>query len=497
MTPRPGQPEPFIRGAAYPAVGEVPYPRANPTDTARLPADVWHAATVPVGIRLEVVGDAKAIDVAYRTTTGNLGYRGDGAGITFSVWRGGRKACEEEAVLGDGLIRLSLGSGSPDEPAIIYLPEGMHPVVQSLTAVRGEIAPAPQLPRWIAYGDWTTQGWTASGPSQGWTAIAARKAGLDVINFGYAGAGRGENVSAEHISALQAAVITIAYGASCWTRVPYSVGMVTEGFRAFLDVIRQGHPTTPIVVASPIVRPDAEDVPNRLGASMADIRHTIETIARERIVAGDTTLSLVAGESIITEDHLIDGIHPGDEGHKRIASAMARALASALKSTGEHPESDAPRGNAILFGGGTGLGHPDAEALDGSGAVRAGEDTGPVGYAESGEDAMTPAGQDLMVDEATDVDEAVVVDAAVVEDGLTLEDELALDDGVLQAATRPWHEEPDDGPQHADGGVDSVMTEGAVEGPVPAEDGVVLEGSEISDHRDDVLDDDLDVAASH
>ena len=67
VTPRPGQPEPFVRGAAYPAFGDVPYPRANPTDTSRLPADIWHAATVPVGVRLEVVGDAQAIDIAYRT----------------------------------------------------------------------------------------------------------------------------------------------------------------------------------------------------------------------------------------------------------------------------------------------------------------------------------------------------------------------------------------------------------------------------------------------
>lgn len=97
MSLRPEQPEPFIRGAPYPPSAEAPYPRANPTDTARLPADVWHAATVPAGVRIELVGDAQAIDVAYRTTTGNLGYRGDGAGIVFSVWRGGRKACEEEA----------------------------------------------------------------------------------------------------------------------------------------------------------------------------------------------------------------------------------------------------------------------------------------------------------------------------------------------------------------------------------------------------------------
>jgi hypothetical protein len=190
------------------------------------------------------VGDAEAIDIAYRTTTGNLGYRGDGAGITFSVWRAGRKVGEEEAVLGDGLIRVPLGSSAPDKPATIYLPEGMQPLVQSLTAVKGEISPAPELPRWIAYGDSVTQGWIASGPAQGWAAIAARKAGLDLANLGYAAAGRGEIVSAEHIAALPADIISVSYGASCWTRTPHSIGMLAEGFAAFLDVIRDGHPSS-------------------------------------------------------------------------------------------------------------------------------------------------------------------------------------------------------------------------------------------------------------
>ena len=337
MTPRPAQPEPFVRGAAYPSAGDVPYPRANPSDTARLPADIWHAATVPVGVRLELVGDAEAVDVAYRTTSGNLGYRGDGAGITFSVWRGSRKVCEEEAVLGDGMVRLSLGANAPDKPAIIYLPEGMQPLVQSLTAVKGGISPAPNLPRWIAYGDAVTQGWIASGPAQGWAAIVARKAGLDVVNLGFAAAGRGEIVSAEHIAALPADIISIAYGASCWSRVPHSVGMVAEGFRGFLDVIRQGHPLTPIVVVSPFVRPDAEKEPNRLGATLANIRNAIESVTRDRMASGDPTLSLVAGKSTISEEHLGDGIHPGDEGHKRTASAVAKALTTAMKSARELP----------------------------------------------------------------------------------------------------------------------------------------------------------------
>lgn len=335
MTPRPVQPEPFVRGAPFPSAGDVPYPRANPSDTARLPADIWHAAAVPAGVRLELVGDAEAVDVAYQTASGNLGYRGEGAGITFSVWRGGRKVAEEEAVLGEGLVRLPLGSTASDKPAIIYLPEGMQPVIQSLTAVQGDIAPAPERPRWIAYGDSITQGWIASGPSHGWAAIAARKAGLDLINLGYASAGRGEIVSAEHIASLPADVITIAYGASCWTRVPHSVGMITEGFRAFVDVVRQGHPTTPIVVVSPVLRPDGEDEPNRLGATLGDIRHAIESVTRERILDGDRTMALVAGEDVIGADHLADGIHPNDEGHKRIAATVVKAMNAAMKAAEE------------------------------------------------------------------------------------------------------------------------------------------------------------------
>jgi lysophospholipase L1-like esterase len=211
----------------------------------------------------------------------------------------------------------------------------MHPLILSLTAVRGEIAPAPALPRWIAYGDSGTQGWVASGPSHTWAAITARKAGLDLVNLGYAVAGCGEIPSAEHIAGLMAEVVTVAYGASCWNRTPHSAAMVAANLHGFLDVIRLGHPTTPLVVMSPVRRPDAEQVPNKLGTSLTDIRHTIESVTRSRIMSGDTALSLVAGEGIVGDEHLPDGIHPGDEGHKRIAAAATRAIAAAMRPVGE------------------------------------------------------------------------------------------------------------------------------------------------------------------
>jgi hypothetical protein len=85
------------------------------------------------------------------------------------------------------------------------------------------------------------------------------------------------------------------------------------------------------------VRPDAEKEPNRLGATLANIRNAIESVTRDRMASGDPTLSLVAGKSTISEEHLGDGIHPGDEGHKRIASAVAKALTTAMKSARDLP----------------------------------------------------------------------------------------------------------------------------------------------------------------
>ena len=325
---RPEQPEPFLRGGAWPATEDVPYPRADPGDASRLPMDTWAAATVPATVRLEFVGDAEAVEVAYRTTTDDLGYRGRRAGTTFSLWRGGRCLDEQRAVLGQGVVRLAAG-GDAAAPAVVYLPEGMKPVVLSLRAEGGTVEPAPRGPRWVAYGDSVLEGWAASSPAAAWPAVAARAYGLEVFNLGYAGAARGEIVSAEQVASLPAAVISISHGTNCWTRVSHSTAMMRETTRAFLEVVRQGHPTTPIVVATPVVRPDAEDTPNRLGASLADLRAAMAAAVQERVDGGDKDITLLHGLAMLEARHLTDGIHPGDEGHSVLATAIGSEVATA------------------------------------------------------------------------------------------------------------------------------------------------------------------------
>jgi lysophospholipase L1-like esterase len=355
VIPGPADVDRFLRGCAWPGTAEVPYPRADPADAARLPADTWAMAQIPVGVRLELVGDATAIEVDYTCATADLGYRREGAGTTFAAWRGERLLDEQPAHVGSSTVLLELrsseetgaqprtegpdnvvgsrageGDSVGDATITVYLPEGMRPTVLGVRPVDGTVQPAPARPRWLCYGDSIAEGWVATGPARAWPAIAARRFGLDVVNLGYAGAARGEIVSAEQISALGADVISITHGTNCWTRIPHSVEQVRSDLTAFVDVVRQAHPETPLLVASPVLRPDAEGTPNRLGATLADIRATIEDVVRERMARGDDRLTLIAGGDLLDEGHLADGIHPGDSGHAVLASALGRPIADAV-----------------------------------------------------------------------------------------------------------------------------------------------------------------------
>jgi len=325
---RPEQPEPFLRGAPWSAGQGVPYPRAKPEGPmSRLPVDTWTMARVPVGVRLEMVGDANEVEIHYRTEHATTGYLGGDEGGTFSLWRGDELVSDVNAEVGEATVRLPFGIG--DDPAVVHLPERMSPTVLEVRAADGSIEPAPRGPRWLCYGDSIAEGWVVTNPGRAWPAVAGRAHDLDVVNLGYAGSCRGEIASAEELAELEADVISLAQGTNCWTRTPHSATLFREQLSAFIDIVRQGHPETPIVAVSPIIRPDAEDTPNRLGTTLVDLRRSFEDVVRERIDGGDGALTLVEAGPIVTEDQLADGIHPGDEGHQALADSIGPALAAA------------------------------------------------------------------------------------------------------------------------------------------------------------------------
>ena len=165
--------------------------------------------------------------------------------------------------------------------------------------------PAPPQKRWLCYGDSIAEGWCASEPAGAWPHIVSRRHDLDVVNLGYAGSARGELPSAEELAALPADLISVAHGTNCWTRTPVSADLFGAGLRAFLDLVRAGHPETPIVAISPILRLDAEDTPNVLGMSLADLRAVFENVA-------EVAATFFAGD--LDADHPVAGVADGVDG---------------------------------------------------------------------------------------------------------------------------------------------------------------------------------------
>ncbi|MFP8881106.1 MAG: GDSL family lipase, partial [Myxococcota bacterium] len=118
---------------------------------------------------------------------------------------------------------------------------------------------------------------------------------------------------------------------NCWSRTPHSAELFGAGLHAFLDLVRAGHPETPIVAISPILRRDAESTRNALGMSLADLRGVFETVVEQRRARGDERLRLVAGRDLVPEAHLPDGIHPDDEGHRLMAEALGPILVESIR----------------------------------------------------------------------------------------------------------------------------------------------------------------------
>ncbi|MFI6643091.1 GDSL-type esterase/lipase family protein [Streptomyces sp. NPDC050504] len=319
-------PAPFLRGVAWWDGGRAV--RADPADTARLPWDTAQRAALPVGVRLEFASaGADAVEVRYRTAPQGRP-RDSALPHLFALWSPAGLVGEFTAApAAERAVTVPLPPAPG--PYTLYLPESQAPAVLGLRGRGGALAPGPARPRWLVHGDSITEGWWSTRPAHAWPAAAGRALGLDAVNLGYAGAARGELPTAEQLAALPADRITLAFGTNCWSRTPHSAPLLYEVVRAYVALIRTGHPGTPLQLLSPVLRPEAEDVPNVLGATLGELRAAMERAVRDLVAAGDGALSLVPGAGILGPGHLADGLHPTDAGHARIAAAIARAWRSA------------------------------------------------------------------------------------------------------------------------------------------------------------------------
>jgi len=250
-----------------------------------------HVASCGSGVRLEVLTAATEITLTYRSTrdantdgtwvsppsvvtlTG-AGEQGEEQLEPISIshdngsLRLWNNAVPVRTTTGqDSVARFELPA-SPDgklsdspRALQLWLPHSCAIELIDLTA-NAPLAAAPNhQPKWVHYGSSISHGSEAAEPIGVWPVVAARQLGLDLFSLGLAGSANIEIFAAQVIAAQPADLITLKLGINTVNGNHLSRRVFIPAVHSFLDVIRAAHPTTPIVVISPIFCPPHEHNP--------------------------------------------------------------------------------------------------------------------------------------------------------------------------------------------------------------------------------------------
>jgi hypothetical protein len=158
----------------------------------------------------------------------------------------------------------------------------------------------------------------------------AREHGWDLCCLGFGGECHLDPVVARHIRDSPAGLVHLCVGINVYGHASFSRRSLSPALHGFILTIRDGHPTVPIVVSTPIASPSREAQPNAVGWTLGDVREEVtRAVEVLRAATGDRDLHLVDGLSLLGRDdadYLFDGLHPSSEGYRAIAQRLAPRL---------------------------------------------------------------------------------------------------------------------------------------------------------------------------
>jgi lysophospholipase L1-like esterase len=333
--------------------------RAEPTGLrpSRLPR--WALAQVPTafftlvvdaatGVRLRTRTKARAFELTVATMHVDVPGTGELKPV-FDLRIDGRLHERKAVEGGTRLVLTDAGIRTiPAGPTVVRfdeLPEGEkevelwlpHAAVCDLISLTsdGELrAPEPsRAPRWVHYGSSISQSANADGPTSTWAAICADTAGLALTSLGYSGNAMLDQFIARTIRDLPADVISLKVGANIVEHSTMTERVFAPALDGFLDTIREGHPDTPLIVASALACPRLEDTGGNDpdGLTLRRVREIVAHLVARRATAGDPAIHYLDGLTLLGVDEadlLADGIHPGPEAQPLLGTRFAAALAS-------------------------------------------------------------------------------------------------------------------------------------------------------------------------
>jgi hypothetical protein len=176
----------------------------------------------------------------------------------------------------------------------------------------------------VFYGTSITQGGCASRAGMSYQAILGRRLNLNHVNLGFSGNGRGDAALARAVAEIDASVFVLDFAQNNG-----SVESLAPVYDPFIAILREKHPTTPIVAITPIYA-SSEALGGQRNEQM---RALIRKVVSARIGAGDTNLQLVEGTDLLGPsrvDGLVDGTHPNDLGFQWMAEGLVERLRKLL-----------------------------------------------------------------------------------------------------------------------------------------------------------------------
>ncbi|PKH40176.1 GDSL-like Lipase/Acylhydrolase family protein [Nocardioides alpinus] len=247
------------------------------------------------------------------------------------------------------MLVIDLPAGTKDVE--VWLP---HDEQTELIDLRADAVLAPaddDRPRWVHHGSSISHGSVATHPTEPWPVVAARLAGLDLVNLGFGGSALLDPFVARTIRDTPADLISLKLGINVVNQDLVRRRALGPAVHGYLDTIRDGHPDTPIRLVSPIHCGIHEAVPGSTAPDMAALAEgrvafvaagdpagvargalTLEVV-REVLAGvverrGDPHLSYVDGLALYGADDAVrlplpDHLHPDSVTHQLIGERFA------------------------------------------------------------------------------------------------------------------------------------------------------------------------------